>query len=246
MNDGRINGFTDIHTHILPFVDDGAKDMEQALQLVKLAWENGTRTLFLTPHYRGVYKKNTPEHLRKIFDDFCREVHEVYPEIKLYLGNEIYYQMEAPERLSQGRILPLCGSRYALLEFQGSALRSQIIMGVSETVRHGYVPVIAHAERYAVFRTDWSLLEEVLEIGALIQLNADSVMGRHGFWVKRFCSRVLTQQLAHFIASDAHDTASRKPLLRTCYLHIHKKYGAEYAARVFYSNAQAIIANKII
>lgn len=83
-------------------------------------------------------------------------------------------------------------------------------------------------------------------MGALIQLNADSVMGRNGFRVKCFCHRLLTEQKVHFIASDAHDIHRRPPLLRDCFLQIHKKYGAEYAARVFYHNAQALIENREI
>jgi len=86
----------------------------------------------------------------------------------------------------------------------------------------------------------------VLDLGALIQLNADSVMGKHGFGVKRFCHRLLKTEQAHFIASDAHDAAHRPPLLRECYLKVNKKYGGEYAARVFYENAQAVIENRTI
>lgn len=246
MKSTQLNGFTDIHTHILPEADDGAKNMQEARQLVRMAYENGTRTIFLTPHYRGGYKKNTPAYLREVFDVFYQMIHSEFPEMKLYLGNEIYYQAEVPERLASGRILPLCGSQYALLEFQSASLRSQVIMGVSETIRCGFTPIIAHAERYEIFRKDPSLTDEVLNMGALIQLNADSVMGKHGLGVKRFCHELLKEQRAHFIASDAHDPKKRPPLLRECFLRIHKKYGAEYAARVFYHNAQAVINNRMI
>ena len=77
-------------------------------------------------------------------------------------------------------------------------------------------------------------------------MNADSVMGKHGFGVKRFCHKLLQRQQAHFIGSDAHDMVNRPPLLRDCFLHIHKKYGDEYAARVFYENAQAVVENRMI
>lgn len=246
MKSTHLNGFTDIHTHILPNVDDGAKNMQEARALVRMAWENGTRTIILTPHYRGVYKRNTPACLREEFEVFSKMIHEEFPKMKLYLGNEIFYQAEVPERLGVGRILTLADSQYALLEFQSSSLRSQVIAGVSETVRCGFTPIIAHAERYEIFRKDATLTEEVLEMGALIQLNADSVMGKQGFGVKHFCHRLLKEQQAHFIASDAHDPEKRPPLLRECFLHVHKKYGAEYAARVFYHNAQAVIENRMI
>lgn len=242
----RLNGFTDIHTHILPGADDGAEDISEALELVRMAWKNGTRTMFVTPHYRGKYKANTPAFLREDFDLFRQMVHLEMPDMRLFLGNEVYYQAEVPERLAGGRILSLCDSQYVLLEFSGNSLRSQVVTGVSETIRYGFVPIIAHAERYDVFREDPTLADDVLEMGALIQLNADSVMGKHGLKVKQFCHNLLKAQKAHFVASDAHDPKNRPPLLRECFLYVHRKYGAVYAARVFYRNAQAVINNRTI
>lgn len=238
-----MRGFTDLHTHILPGVDDGAKSLSEARELVRLAWMNGTRTLFLTPHYRGVYKRNTPEALREAFAGFSQTIREEFPGMRLCLGNEIYYESNAPERLTQGRILSLQDSDYVLLEFSYATPRSRVIAGVDEMLRCGFVPIIAHAERYRVFCTDDTLVDEVLDMGALIQLNADSVMGRHGLRVRHFCRRLLKQRKAHFIASDAHDAQKRPPLLRECFLWVHKKYGAEYAAQVFFDNAEAVIEN---
>lgn len=246
MNASQLKGFTDIHTHILPGADDGAKTLQVAQELVRMAWANGTRTIFLTPHYRGIFKKNTPAYLRQIFDTFRQTMEQAYPGLRLYLGNEVHYQAEVPERLADGKILTLADSQYVLLECQSNSLRSHVITGVSETIRCGFTPVIAHADRYEVFRADPKLTDEVLSMGALIQLNADSVMGANGLAVKRFCHRLLKAECVHFIASDAHDPEKRPPLLRECFLRVHKKYGAEYAAQVFYHNAQAIIENRTI
>lgn len=239
-----MNGYVDIHTHILPGVDDGAEDMSQALAMVRMAYKNGTRTLFLTPHYRGRYKKNDPQRLSETFDFFCEMVKQELPGMKLYLGNEIYYEQEAPDRLSAKRILSMNGSRYCLLEFQPGSLRSQIVIGVSEMVRNGFVPIIAHAERYAIFRKDKTLVDEVLEIGALIQLNADSIMGKHGLGVLMFCKKLLKEQKAHFVASDAHNEKDRPPLLRDCWWKVYKLCGKEYAVKLFHDNAQWIIENE--
>lgn len=240
-----MNGFTDIHTHILPGVDDGAAGMPQALELVRMAWKNGTRTLFLTPHYRGKFKES-PQWLRESFSMFSQMVREELPAMKLVLGSEIHYEADMPERIQQKQVLSINDSQYLLLEFRGSSLRSQIIAGVSEVIRCGFIPIIAHVERYQEFLADDSLVPEVLEKGALVQLNADSVMGQNGLRVKKFCHRMLKEQMVHFIASDAHDIRKRPPLLRDCFLRVHKKYGEEYAAQVFYHNAQAVIENQVI
>lgn len=242
---GIQTGFADIHTHILPGIDDGAKDREEALKMVRLAWQSGTKVLFLTPHYRGVFKKHTPDYLRESFASFCHTVHEEFPEMQLVLGQEVHYQTDIPERLSRGRVLTMGESEYVLLEFRGNSLRAEIVRGVVDVVRCGYTPIVAHAERYDAFRRDFSLVREVLGHGALLQLNADSVLGKHGFFVKRFCHKVLKQENAHFIASDAHETQMRVPVLEKCFSYVKRKYGEDYAARLFYRNAQVVMESKI-
>ncbi len=242
----EMRGFTDIHCHILPLVDDGASNVEQATALIRMAWENGTRTIIFTPHYRGTFKKNTPERLNAIFTVFQKYITAQFPGMNVYLGNEIYYESDVPDLLAEGRVLTLNHSDYALIEFRCSTLQSQIITAVSEITRYGYVPIIAHVERYDASLKDESLIDELLQMGALIQVNADSVMGGQGYKTKKFCHRLLKAGKVHFIASDAHDTVRRPPLLRESFLHVYKKYGAEYAANVFYHNAQAVIENQMI
>ena len=241
-----MNGFTDIHTHILPGVDDGAPDMSQARKLLRMAWENGTRTVFLTPHYRGKYKQHTPQELKENYHWLRELLQDEFPDMHIYLGSEVSYEADAPEAMLAGSILTLKDSRYVLLEFQTTVLRSQILSGVSETIRCGFIPIIAHIERYNIMRTSPALPEELREMGALLQLNADSVMGRNGFRIKNLCHKLLSSKLVHFIASDAHDQKRRPPMLRKCFLHIHKKYGPEYAAALFYDNAQAIIEKRVM
>ncbi len=240
-----MNGYTDIHTHILPGVDDGARDKSNGLQLVQMAYKNGTRTLILTPHYRGKFK-NDPAYLREAFRDFKAEVLRYFPDMNLYLGSEVYYEQETPELLEDGVALTINDSQYVLLEFSPGTLYSQIITGISETVRYGYTPIIAHVERYNAFRKEKNLADEVLNMGALIQINADSIMGKHGLSVMHYCERLLREQKVHFIASDAHNTQSRAPLLRECWWKVYKKCGFTYASQVFYDNAQAVIENKLI
>lgn len=241
-----MRGFTDIHTHLLPGVDDGAESMSHALRLLRMAWQNGTRTLILTPHYRGKYKQNTPAMLKENFVWLQEMTAAELPGIQLYLGQEIAYENDVPEAMHQGNVLTINDSGYTLLEFRTNSLRSHIITGVSETVRCGFIPIIAHVERYDVCRADPALVEALLDLGALLQFNADSVLGERGFGVKRFCHQLLKERKVHFIASDAHDAVRRPPLLRECFLKLYKKYGAEYAEELFYGNAQAVIENQTV
>lgn len=236
-------GHADLHTHILPGVDDGARDLEQTMELVRMAYADGTRHLFLTPHYRGRYRRNGPDRLREVFSDVQAVVSEQLPDMHLYLGNEIHWESDAPDDLEAGQILSLHDSGYCLLEFHSAALRSQVMTGVAEMVRYGYTPIIAHAERYEIFRRDRDLTEEVLAMGALIQLNADSILGSNGWGVKRFCHSLLKKHQVHFVASDAHDARNRPPLLAACRKSVAGKYGEAYARRLFADNARAVIQN---
>lgn len=241
-----MNGFIDIHTHLLPGVDDGAPNMTEALKLVRMAYQNGTRVIVLTPHYRGRFKKNSPAWIQETFSVFSKMVEKELPQMKLYLGNEVYYEQETPKLLADKRVLSINDTHYCLLEFGPGALKSQIITGVAETIRNGFVPIIAHVERYDICCRADGLIDEVLAQGALLQVNADSIMGKHGLKVKFFCHNLLKEQKVHFIATDAHDINKRPPLLRECFLRIHKRYGSEYAHQLFYDNALAIINGEAV
>lgn len=241
---GNNLGFVDIHTHILPGVDDGAADTEQAKAMVRMAYQDGTRCLFLTPHYRGRYRKYyDPEKLRNAFCDLRQALAPEFPELRLILGSEVTYEADAPELLSEGKILSLCGTEYVLLELFSKMPPSQVLNAVSETIRYGFVPILAHVDRYEVFRKEKGLIDEVLGMGALIQLNADSVLGSNGFWVKRFCHKLIRAGKVHFIASDAHDLLHRTPSLQKCYRQISKKYGKSLADDLFCRNTIKILEN---
>lgn len=239
-----MDGYADIHCHLLPGVDDGAGDPGEAMALLRMAYGDGIRTLVLTPHYRGSYKQNSPDMLREIFFRLQSSAAEEMPELRLYLGQEIAYEQAAPETLAEGKALTLGDSDYCLLEFSPNALRSRILGGVAEILRYGYIPILAHAERCSALRKEPSLADELLNMGALIQLNADSVLGRWGWGVGRFCRRLLREGKAQFIATDAHDLQDRPPLLHKCWQKVSKTYGHEYAARLFYENAWAVTENR--
>lgn len=240
-----MRGFVDIHCHILPGVDDGAPDLEQALALIDMAWKDGTTALVLTPHHRRPFH-NSPEQLRAVFDHLRAHTACLYPEMELYLGSEAAWERGLPEELSHEKVLTLGGTGYVLLEFRTSASRARVINGTLEVLNSGFTPIIAHAEQCDIFCEDSALVEEVIGYGARIQLDADSVMGRHGRRIKGACHRMLQCGQAHFIASDAHDCTERPPLLGACFQYVCKKYGQDRAAELFWVNAMAILADETI
>lgn len=234
--------FVDIHTHILPGVDDGAKDVSAALTLLKAAYAQGTGALVLTPHYRNHYRGNISSKLTEIYEELCREAKVECPDLELYLGCEVGYELDISEKLADGTLLTLNGTQYVLLEFRERSFRSRIMEGVLEVLNFGYIPIIAHAERYEAFRNHPELAKEVTHLGALIQINADSIMGGCGYSVKRCCRRLMKQHCVHFIASDAHNTKDRTPDLKACYQKVKKRRGTDYANALFFENARAMLS----
>lgn len=236
-----MEGFVDLHCHILPGVDDGAGDMADALALIDMALADGTRALVLTPHYRGRFRQNTPEQLQAVFMELRQRASD---RMALYLANEAGYERELTDKLAEGRVLTLNGSRYVLLELPVDITATQAQNAVREVADQAFVPILAHVERYDAFARNKFLIDRVLDMGALIQINADSVMGEQGFGTKRFCHWLLKSRRAHFVASDAHDLKYRPPKLRACHDHVSKKYGEEYAAALFRENARVVLAGE--
>lgn len=233
--------FVDIHTHILPGVDDGAPDLAQAVALLKKAWEKGTGGVVLTPHFRGRYRDNVAQKLQPVFEQLKQEAALQCPDMKLYLGSEVGYELDVSEKIADGTVLSLNGTRYVLLEFRDKAFRSRILEGTLEVLNYGYIPILAHVERYEAIRNKPDLAAELIHLGALIQINADSVMGRLGLRVKRCCRHLLRNHCVHFVATDAHDDRHRTPNLKACYGRILRKYGEDRAKALFYQNARVML-----
>lgn len=237
-------GFVDIHTHILPGVDDGARDLKHALALLRLARENGTTAVVLTPHYRGRWRSNTPQLLRQRFEELAAEAKKEIPDMKLYLGTEAGHERELGDKVAEGRVLSINDSNYVLLEFDYNSSRVQVYEETMALIGSGYTPIIAHAERYDIFRRNKKLAEELMYVGALIQLNADSILGKCGFATKRVCHRLLKKGMVQFVASDGHDTKERPPVLRECFEYVSKRYGERYAWVLFRDNAVELLSGK--
>jgi protein-tyrosine phosphatase len=244
MGERRKQGFVDIHTHLLFGVDDGAVDLQQSMELLAMARENGTTAVVMTPHHRGRFRKNTAEFLRQRFAQLQEQVKNEIPDMKLYLGNEAAHERELGDKVAEGRVLSLNDSNYVLLEFDFNSSRIQVMEETMSLIGSGYTPIIAHAERYDIFHKNKKLAEELLYVGALIQLNADSILGKCGFATKRVCHRLLKKGMVHFVASDAHDVKERPPVLKECFDYVSKRYGEDYAWSIFRDNALDLLTGK--
>lgn len=236
--------YIDIHSHIIPGVDDGARNMEVSMQMLRAAAGDGIVEIILTPH-------NKPGHHPMDFTKLASKVEGLQKrllsenlDIKLYIGNEIYYRSELIWEIENGQAAALAGTHYVLVEFNPLDEYDYIRNGIYTLLMNGYRPILAHAERYRNIRAQKAGLDDLKEMGCYIQVNSGSIMGRFGFDARRYTRKLLKQRQIHFIATDAHDMEKRTPYLSSCADYIAKKYGEDYAAYLLYDNPARVIQDK--
>ena len=242
-----MDGIIDIHNHILPGVDDGAATMAETVQMLSLAVREGITAVIATPHYHpgrgtaGISK--TEQVLLKVQEAVLQEGLPV----TIYPGNEIFYHDDMVENLENKKIMTMNGTEYILTEFYPKQPYGVIRQGLLRALSDGYIPIVAHAERYAELLRHPDYVEELIEMGCYIQLNAASVMGDYGMKTKSFCKRLLKDEMVHLVATDAHHaTGSRTMQLQKCALYIEKKYGRDYADRIFRDNPSLLLKGTYI
>ncbi len=237
--------YIDIHCHVLSGVDDGAQDPDESVMMLRAMYDEGIREAILTPHYHRGYAEADVNKIRSAFNELCRYAgkDEKASAIKLHLGCELYYYPSAIQWLDEGKTLTMAGSRYVLLEFGYTMDKRMIYEGVSNVVRAGYTPIIAHVERYTGLEYKVKNVADLLEMGALIQINAGSV--GYGFSKERsFARKLLRDHMVHFVATDAHDTDKRAPRLAKAAEHIRKHFGEEYLQTILCDNPANVIWSK--
>ena len=236
----------DIHTHILPGVDDGAASMEETLRMLEQAYEEGVRVILATPHYG----KWNPDYDRKKTEAICRQVQQnlasLHSDMKLFLGNEIYYGPGVIDDLRAGRAATLGGTDYVLVEFSTEEEYAEIYKGMRSLVTAGYRPILAHIERYRHLRREWDRVRELVENGVYIQVNARSFLG--GRFDKRtsWCLKLFEQDLIHFIASDCHNCESRAPIFQTAVEKLLSCGSEEAVKRIVHTNVIQLSKNNYI
>lgn len=236
---------TDIHCHIIYGVDDGAQDRETAAEMLRIAHSEGIRNIILTPHYKVHHHAdiNTVNEkalkLKKIIEDEGLD-------IRLFLGSEIQYFADAPSYIEDGHIARMCGSRYVLAEFMPKDDIRHIKAGLYDLQSSGYLPILAHIERYECMLGNIDHARDLKNSGIYIQVNAGSIDGVFGAATKKYSRNLIKEDLVDFIASDAHNTQKRAPRFKKTIKYLERKKGSDYVERIFIENPSNIISDEII
>lgn len=220
----------DIHCHILPEVDDGAWDLETAMEMARMAVRSGTKRIIATPHFQGV-----PESLEQIpdilhqYQRLQRAIQREKLELELLPGAEILCVPQTLELARMGRLPTLGNSRYVLTEFYFDASWEFMDSTLSQLQELGYQSVVAHPERYGAIQRDPHRASSWFERGIVLQVNKGSVLGAFGRRAEETAVRLLYRGNVHVIASDAHSPERRTPDMTAVREWAREHLGREYA-----------------
>ena len=238
-------GVIDIHCHILPGVDDGAKNMEQSMDMLDIAYEEGIRVMIATPHHMPDDDNASPETISEKVAQLQEYVDEQGYDMVILPGNEVYFYSEAADLLEEGKVNTMAGTDCVLVEFSPMDESRYIRNSLAEIQNMGYEPIVAHVERYESLCKDVDRIAELRDMGILIQVNVASIMGDFGKTAKAVAEKLLKKQLVDFIGTDAHSSGRRAPRVKECSEYLYKKYPAAYVDKILYGNAEKYIISKI-
>ena len=236
----------DIHCHILPGADDGPRDLDGSLAMARQAVEQGIDTIIATPHHQNGRYINPRQEVIERVKSFNHTLKQADLELTILPGQEIRAYGELLEDYERGEIVTLGGhSSYVFLEFPSSHVPRFADTLVYDLQLKGLHPIIVHPERNAEIIEHPDKLYELVKKGAAAQLTAASLTGGFGRKIQRFCRQLLEANLAHFIASDAHNTSSRGFHMEEAYQFLEKKYGLD-ALLYFSKNTELLVQGRHI
>ncbi|ALF09253.1 tyrosine-protein phosphatase [Parageobacillus thermoglucosidasius] len=236
----------DIHSHILPGVDDGAQTVADAIAMAREAVKEGIATIIATPHYKNGKYDNEKQSIMAAVTRFNETIKQHKIPLTVLPGQEIRIHGDLQESFEKGEVLPIAGdSQYLLIEFPFDHVPRYADRLLFDLQLKGLIPVIAHPERNAEIIENPDRLYELVKKGVLTQLTAASVSGHFGKNIKKFSLQLIEANLAHFIASDAHNTTSRPFRLREAYDVIDHEFGIN-AVYFFQENAELLLNGQAV
>ncbi|MDZ7266649.1 MAG: hypothetical protein ONB48_02710 [candidate division KSB1 bacterium] len=234
----------DMHTHLLPAIDDGAESWEESLQMAAQAVTTGTTELAVTHHILdNTHYRLEPEILAK-FAEMKQRLQQANLALRLHLAAEIFYQPEM--ELSHTISTFNNNGRYFLVEFPMQGIPRGADDTFFQLVLAGKIPIIAHPERNLGFLRNPQRAYDFVQRGALLQLNAGSLDGKYGEGVKALAMALLDSRLIHFIGSDGHNAGRRPMRIGSSFGIVRDMWGEEAAQRIFYDNPRRALAGEDI
>lgn len=234
----------DIHSHILFMIDDGSKSLEESINIIKKAYENGVTDIVVTPHYiEGSKYIADNEVKKKILNNIKENIKDI--DINLYLGNEVMITPDMLKLIEEDKISVINDTKYILFELPMNDSPNYLEDLIFKLKSAGYTPIIAHPERYMMIKEDYTKVFKWIELGALLQSNLGSLYGRYGNESKKTINKLLSCHAISFLSSDIHHDVqtvyNRIPELKK---ELEKKYGITYTNELLHDNAYKVLNNE--
>lgn len=238
-----MDGMIDLHCHLLPGIDDGAKSLDMSLTMAQMAIDDGVGTIACTPHiYPGMYE-NTADGIRAAIDALQGELDQRGMPLRLLEGADVHLEPDLVGSIHAGRIPTLAGSRYLLLEPPHHVAPPRFKESIFELMIAGFVPVITHPERLTWIDDHYPLFTHLSKIGVWMQITAGSVTGRFGSHAKHWAERMLDDGLVDILATDSHHPQHRPPLLAEAHAAVAARLGITEATHMVVTRPAGIINN---
>ncbi|MHC1741757.1 MAG: tyrosine-protein phosphatase [Syntrophobacteraceae bacterium] len=220
----------DLHNHMLPGIDDGARDWEQSLEMAWMAVEDGIEGVVCTPHWGYSFYDNTRSDILRVFQLFREKLEDRKIPLKIFPGAELHYNQDIPRRIWDETALTLNDTgRYALIELPHESVPENTERLFGSLLYQKVIPVISHPERNAGLLRNPHRLSRLIEMGALTQVTAASLLGRFGSEIQKFTVFLMEHRMVHVLATDAHGNKARSPHLAAAYREAERILGKEAA-----------------
>ncbi|NNC98761.1 MAG: protein-tyrosine-phosphatase [Gammaproteobacteria bacterium] len=235
----------DVHNHSLPGIDDGAKDLEMAVAMLKVAEDSGTEEIVLTPHHLNGAFNNLAEQICTAVSQLKTAASKNNIAVKLHIGSEIHLVPETVEHLVEEKALTFCGlGKAALVELPKNTVPTGVESILSELVYHGITPIIAHPERNSTLKRDFGQLIEWIDFGCKTQVTGQSCSGAFGKELQDITMRMISRGLVHVVASDAHRPRGRSPDLSEAVTAVRNHHGEQACQTLFAENPARLVAGE--
>lgn len=237
---GKIGPIIDVHCHVLPGIDDGARTMEESCKLLEMAAEQGVVSAIVTPHW---YRNKTIRDLEELTVQLQAEIQKIIPDFCLFAGNENFYYESLPEDVQRKKARTLVKSPYVMVEFDPKVSYGYLFRGIRRLIDEGYIPVLAHFERYLCLREEKNLLD-LHSCGCLLQMNYDSLKGRWFQTDVRWCRKQITENRVYLMGTDMHRLDFRPPDIEGPLRWLEDHVDSAVLKKMLYENPMKIIQYK--
>jgi len=233
----------DIHSHILPGLDDGAQSLEESLIMAEIAVKNGIDKMVATPHlYRGDNSHNNIDNINAVRNNFVEALKEKNIALEIYSGAEVHISHNLLTEIKEHKeSLVINKGSYIMVEFPSDHIFTGVKQLFFDLMSEELIPIIAHPERNSIFRQSPELLFDLVQMGGLCQVNSGSFKGLYGTRAKEAAIEFIKSNFIHFVGSDCHNTRASKPEISAAVQAITAIIGENKAEALVKKNPKAVL-----